>query len=180
MCTAHTPAEKLQLNVCRISRKSKCNHLIKWLCFHKKTNPLRQMAPKMTLTGKLKGIAEEPSAKQTAQGLAAWSNWNAWDSKILIWAEEMVESSVCVTVCRQGHLSGSSLAMCQNNCSSRYSKIKWFWIKIKKHPKYQSSLKKTGTNMDVLDSELRDRPARLLPRAQGDPKPLLEKPRRPG
>ena len=29
------------------------------------------MAPKMTLMGKFKGIAEEPSAKQTAQGLAA-------------------------------------------------------------------------------------------------------------
>ena len=29
------------------------------------------MAPKITLTGKLKGSAEEPSAKQTAQGLAA-------------------------------------------------------------------------------------------------------------
>ena len=34
--------------------------------------------------------------------------------------------------------------------------------------------------MDVMDSELGDRPARLLPRAQGDPKPLLEQPRRPG
>ena len=96
------------------------------------------MAPKMTLTGKFKGIAEDPSAKHPAQGLAAWSNLNAWDSKILIWAEEMVESSVCVTVCRQGHLSGSSLDMCQNICISRYSKIKWFWIKIKKHPKYHS------------------------------------------